>query len=110
MTSDVPPAYRQAIVEMVCETLKGGRQPVTFTVRGDSMAPTLNDGDQVRITPADPGKLQPGELVVYVDAGGQIIAHRVVRVEGAIVNTKGDNRDQDDPPVPLTQVLGKVQT
>ena len=31
---------------------------MAFTVRGDSVAPTLNDGDQVRIIPAGPGEQQ----------------------------------------------------
>ena len=73
------------------------------------MAPALQDGDQVMIVPADPDKLRPGEIVTYVDAGNQIITHRVVRVEGTVVITKGDNRDQDDPPVSFGRVLGKVE-
>ena len=40
---------------MLREVLAQGKA-VTFTVRGDSMAPTLCYGDQVRIVPADPGK------------------------------------------------------
>ena len=73
------------------------------------MAPTLQDGDQVRIVASDPSKLQPGEVVMYVDAGNQIIIHRVVRVEGKTVITRGDNRGHNDPPVTLDQVLGTVE-
>ena len=73
------------------------------------MVPTLRDGDQVRIVPADPDKLQREELVTYVDACDQIFTHRVVRVEGAVVVTRGDNEDHDDPPVPFGRVVGKVE-
>ena len=109
MNSGLPPIYRRAVVEMISEILAQGRA-VTFIVRGDSMAPALQDGDQVRIVPADPGELQPGEMMAYIDAGGQIITHRVVRVEGEAIITKGDNREQSDPPVPFGRVLGKVET
>ena len=108
MTSNLPPIYSRALIEAVRETLAQGRA-MTFTVRGDSMVPTLRDGDQVTIIPADPDKLQPGELVTYVDAGSQIITHRVVRVEGTMLITRGDNRDQDDPAVLFGRVLGKVE-
>ena len=108
MIPNLPPIYRRAVVETVREALAQGRA-VSFTVRGDSMGPTLQDGDHVRIVPADPSKLQPGELVTYVDAGNQIIIHRVVRREGTTLITKGDNRDQDDPPVPFGRVLGRAK-
>ncbi|MBL7208962.1 MAG: signal peptidase I [Dehalococcoidia bacterium] len=108
MTSHLPPMYRGAIVETMREALAQGRT-ATFTVRGDSMAPTLQDGDQVRIVASDPSKLQTGEVMMYVDAGNQIIIHRVVRVEGTMLITKGDNRDRDDPAVPFGRVLGKVE-
>ena len=108
MTSNLAPMYRGAIVETMHEVLAQGRA-ITFTVRGDSMAPALQDGDQVRIVASDPSKLQPGEVVMYVDAGSQIITHRVVRVEGTTLITKGDNRHHDDPPVPVERVLGKAE-
>ena len=97
-----------AIVEAVREVLAQGRS-ATLTVRGDSMIPTLQDGNRVRIISADPSKLQSRELVAYVDAGNQIITHRVVRVEETVVITRGDNRSQDDPPVPFERVLGKAR-
>ena len=109
MTGSLPPVYRRAIVEMLREVLAQGKA-VTFTVRGDSMVPSFNDGEQVRIVPAGPDGLQPGDVVAYVDAGHQIITHRVVRVGGDTLITRGDNRDHDDPPVPFERVLGKVET
>ena len=50
-------AHRRAVVGMLREVLAQGKA-VTFTVRGDSMAPTLSDGDQVRIIPAGSGEQQ----------------------------------------------------
>ena len=108
MSSGLPPIYRRAVVEMIRGMLAQGGA-ATATVRGDSMVPTLQDGDKVRIVPADPSKLQPGELVTYVDAGEQIITHRVVKREGMTLITKGDNRHHDDPPVPFGRVLGKME-
>ena len=73
------------------------------------MLPTLKDGEQVRVVPANSRDLWPGDLAAYVDAGGQIITPRVVTVERKAIITKGDNREQIDPPVPLDCVLGKVE-
>ena len=108
MTSNLPPIYRRVVVEMIRGMLAQGR-PATFTVRGNCMAPTLQDGDKVRIVPADLDKPRPGEIVSYVDGGTRITTSRVMRVEGAMMITKGDNEDHDDPPVPFGRVLGKVE-
>ena len=107
VTEGMDKGRQQGIVlELVREALASG-QAVLFKVRGDSMLPTLENGDQVKINPADPSDLHPGDLAVYVDAGGQIILHRVVAVrEGGNIITKGDNRERAEC-VPCNQVLGK---
>ena len=51
MDGGLLPTHRRAVIEMLREVLAQGKA-VTFTVRGDSMAPTLSDGDQMRIVPA----------------------------------------------------------
>lgn len=100
--------YRRLVPRLVRETLASGK-PVNFTVRGDSMAPTLGDGDQVRIVSADPSALQPGNVVAYISTHGCLIMHRVVNVDNETIVTKGDNREKADPAIPLARVLGKVE-
>ncbi len=77
-------------------------------VDGRSMEPTLQPGDLVvvvrKISLED---VSVGDVVVY-RRGGTLIIHRVIRVEGDTLITKGDNNLLHDPPVRFQAVLGKV--
>ncbi len=77
-------------------------------VEGRSMEPTLQPGDLIvivkRISPKD---IAVGDVVVY-RRGGTLIIHRVIRIEGDALITKGDNNWLPDPPVKFQAVLGKV--
>jgi signal peptidase I len=79
-----------------------------FVVRSDSMQPVFGAGDMVVIVP--PGflghRVLPGEIVSY-KLSGNTITHRVVKVDGASITTKGDANDEaDGAPVALSQVVG----
>lgn len=74
-------------------------------VVGDSMDPTLVDGDIVRVMPlAAPRRGQ----IVAVFVFGALITHRVVAVRAGRVTTRGDNRLLKDPPISLDKVLGEA--
>jgi len=61
----------------------------TIVITGGSMSPTINIGDAIVIT-RPPATLAPG-AVVTLDAGGEMVTHRVieVRADGTLV-TRGD--------------------
>jgi hypothetical protein len=67
------------------------------------MAPSLNDGDWLRVAP---GPAEPGEVVAYLRSG-RLVAHRLQRFDevGRAV-TRGDALAHDDPPV--DELLGRV--
>lgn len=77
-------------------------------VEGTSMEPTLQSGDLVivikRVSLRD---IEVGDIVVY-RRGGTLIIHRVIRIEGDTLITKGDNNWLPDPPVKFQSVIGKV--
>ena len=83
----------------------------------DSMEPYIHPGDLVITRPVDPGKLRPGDVILYeVKIGNSTyrITHRITAVKadetgGYYFLTKGDNRKYTDPwRVYSEQVIGKV--
>jgi phage repressor protein C with HTH and peptisase S24 domain len=80
------------------ETLqKGGRFAVQ--VRGDSMEPTLHNGDFVVFKPyvGDGSDIPSGKIVVVRNIGGELIVKRLVRINGLTMLTS-DNPKY--PPIP----------
>jgi hypothetical protein len=98
----VQPAALLAIVRDVVSV--GGT--VWIRVTGKSMNPIIRHGDRVLIGGVR-GALRCG-AVVLLDAGGSPLLHRVVayRPEGII--TRGDSRITEDPPQPLSSILGEA--
>lgn len=80
-------------------------------VTGLSMLPTLWPGDVLTFQFHDFGEAQPGELVLYL-RDERFFVHRVVRksevADGTFLITRGDCMGKDDPPVPASNLLGKV--
>jgi phage repressor protein C with HTH and peptisase S24 domain len=80
------------------ETLqKGGR--FAIQVRGDSMEPTLHDGDFLVFKPyvGDGSDIPNGKIVVVRNIGGELIVKRLTRVNGSIVLTSDNPKH---PPIP----------
>lgn len=82
-----------------------------IVIRGDCMAPLIEDGSRVRIVPAR--FYWPGDVVVFRGADGRLTAHRLLgyrpRAGGLAVVTRGDACVVHDAPVPLTAVLGRAE-
>ena len=73
--------------------------------RGGSMRPFLPDGTPVMIRPAAGRVPRVGEIIL-VPRGDGAALHRVVRVRGDSVVTRGDACAREDPPVPRSEILG----
>jgi len=85
-----------------------------FTVHGDSMQPTLSEGqDILSFNWAYIGRRPtPGEVIVLNFQGNDLVK-RVVKVEDDQVYVEGDNREastdsRDFGPVSPSNILGKV--
>lgn len=85
-------------------TTLGG--PATYViVTGDSMEPTLHDGDLV--VTRKRASYQPGDVVTFHVADGNVI-HRIVDTTPDGFVTQGDNKASVDPWTPdADQVLGR---
>lgn len=76
------------------------------SIRGDSMVPTLVDGEIVRVVPVR--RLRRGQVLVFEDEKGLVVVHRVRKLTGASVVCQGDNRRTRDAAVRREAVIGKV--
>jgi len=79
-------------------------------VTGQSMWPTLRDGDRVWIAHGLK-RVRLGDVIVY-RRKGRLIVHRVVLMHAAPTNrhlfTRGDNSQHTDARVERSQVIGQV--
>ena len=69
------------------------------------MWPRLKSGDIVRVIPVPSGGPRVGNIVLVARDGGYVL-HRVIRLTGNTVLTRGDNQPCPDPPVRPVAVLG----
>ena len=95
-------------------TLGGFRM---FTVATGSMIPVYDVGDILISKEIKPGKIKPGDDIVYLGKkgtfAGKIVTHRVNSIEkqedgNYKIITQGVANNVADPEIDQTQVLGKV--
>jgi signal peptidase I len=86
---------------------------VRFTAPGHSMHPVIRHGDVLLVAPLE-RPAQPGEILLYRDAAGRPVAHRLIGFtsgdDGPALVLKGDSAAAPDLPVRPAQVLGRVST
>ena len=72
---------------------------------GLSMRPFIKRGDTVVIKKYD-GNLSVGDCVLFKGKGDKLVLHRVVKIKGETVLTRGDFEKHYDPPFTTASVLG----
>jgi hypothetical protein len=113
--------------ELLEETLNRGHS-IRFRAPGDSMYPTIRNGDILTVTPIETASITIGDIILYRHKSG-VTAHRVVRTlkqseEDSLRTPQGSqNRSSSetlrfflrgdaavvfDDPVSADQILGKV--
>lgn len=70
------------------------------------MQPTVRHADLVLLAPL--GRPVRRTDVVLVPLGPRLMLHRVVRVDGDIVLTRGDARHRDDAPIARDAVIARA--
>ncbi|MFN7941364.1 MAG: S24/S26 family peptidase [Thermoanaerobaculia bacterium] len=87
-----------------------GEEALRLAAVGDSMRPTIAPGDELVVTAA--ARPRPGDIVVVRDAGGRLVAHRVLhlrRAEGGFeLLTRGDAARSPDRWMPASALVGEV--
>jgi signal peptidase len=97
----------RVFLEISLELLRQGCR-VRFRPGGQSMHPTIKDGEAILVEPANPAQIKRGDIILYRFERG-VIAHRVKNIPSSdTFITRGDSSFTDDQPVPLNDVLGRV--
>ncbi len=82
---------------------------VWHDLEGHSMWP-LGAPLQAGVRQVPIGALQPGDMVAFVaDFAPRVVLHRVIRLEATCLIARGDTTAREDPPVPLSAILGRVE-
>jgi signal peptidase I len=81
-----------------------------FAHTGRSMNPTLRAKDLLEIAAVEYGKIQKGDVIVFLSpTNSEMIAHRVSAISPNGICTKGDNNIEEDPWCLSSEaILGKV--
>ena len=82
-----------------------------FELSGDSMRPEYKKGDLVFVKAPKDGVYAVDMIVTYESEGGQIITHKIVRIEDEYIICRGtsDNNTTDDNPITKDMIFGAVQ-
>ncbi len=113
--------------DIVSDLLRDGIK-IKFPAPGDSMYPTIRDGDQITVAPIDVASITIGDVILYRHKSG-VAAHRVMDIiersdenspgahkdsqnrsssETRLFSLRGDAAVSFDEPVSADQILGKV--
>lgn len=81
-----------------------------FAVESGSMAPFMKTGDLVVDVPITPDtKLVVGDVITFHPTPGYTTTHRIVSIDAAGIQTKGDaNPSADVGQIPAKSVVGRV--
>lgn len=94
----------------LCERLLASGTSVKFEARGGSMRPLLREGDVLTVDPARAAELHVGHIVLYRDAAGRAVVHRLVgrdRKSGMLL-VRGDAQFTRPDLLDPAEVLGRV--
>jgi signal peptidase I len=83
-----------------------------FRAYGGSMHPTIRCEELITVVPVEACEIRRGDVILYRTKRESVMAHRVVRIEGAGCGlrfiTRGDALVECDEAVEAVEVLGKV--
>lgn len=81
-------------------------------ITGNSMNPSICDGDYVTVEQTSSQKIRPGDIVLLASMSNTALVHRVSKIEEkngiAMVITRGDAANYQDTPIPSSNILGRV--
>lgn len=81
----------------------------TLTVISYSMYPVLNRGDLILVKGTTPEEIEVGTVVVFRHKEG-LAVHRVIKIRGDTITTKGDANPEADNPITFDDIVGRVPT
>lgn len=76
-----------------------------FEIVSGSMEPTINVKDLIVVAQTD--KIKENDIITYRD-NNDFITHRIIKIEGDIITTKGDSNNSTDTKINKSRIVGKV--
>lgn len=98
---------RSAVFSSLAEDLAAAGITFRFQAMGQSMFPTIRNGEVVHVEPLGEGKLRCGDIVLFLRKG-EFKAHRIIRIQRDAFATRGDASLQPDGEVDRQQIIGRV--
>ena len=95
-------AFESTVTELL-----GRGITVRFQASGDSMYPSIRNGEHVHVAPVEPSSLRIGDVILARAQRG-LTAHRLVKLAGGAATTRGDNAIGHDAAVPFNEILGRI--
>ncbi len=95
-------AFESTVVDLLARGIA-----VRFQASGDSMHPSIRNGEHVHVAPVDWSSLRPGD-VVLTRAGRGLTAHRLVKLANDAATTRGDNAIARDAATPPNAIIGRI--
>ncbi len=87
-----------------------GHDGLRFRARGQSMSPSICDGDVLVLEKVGGEDLGVGDVVLVRTELDTLLAHRIIRRDVNRLTTCGDAVSVPDPVCDVAQVIGKVVT
>ena len=78
---------------------------LTYNIKTGSMEANIHAGDYVLILKKKEYNI--GDVVTF-EKEGNFITHRIVRIDGNVVTTKGDANNVEDDTIDAKSIIGKV--
>jgi len=80
-----------------------------LTAKGDSMKPTIRNGDTISIAPVPVHGVGKGDIVLFRKwEKTQITVHRIININGRNYLVRGDNAEEDDGWISDEMIKGVV--
>ncbi len=90
----------------IAQEVLGSGKGLVFVAGGSSMSPFIKHGDNVEI---QPGKsLRVGDIAFLRNWEGRLVLHRVIKITGHGIITRGDAVEGDDGFTPFEDVMGRA--
>ncbi|MHB9116077.1 MAG: S24/S26 family peptidase [Thermoleophilia bacterium] len=106
------PLGAETLAQLTTDVLGRGAS-VRLSTRGGSMTPSIRDGDVLRVDTVRAADLRVGDVILYRDAWGRLLAHRVLgyagrRGERSVLVVRGDAFRGAGERILSAWVLGRV--
>ena len=92
------------------KSLRGDQMPMPFgigisVVLTGSMEPTISTNDLIIVR--ETNDYEVNDIVVFQDHSS-LVVHKIIRIDGEEIVTKGDANDTEDAPISVKQIKGEV--